>query len=159
MTSNSENLIPPRAHVRRLRYALLISAAALTLGGRADAQSSTTGNADASLASHIGEGVRTPFEGIALTDAQRAALRLATERTRAARAAILRRQPQRGRLSTEDRDALAKLAEAHNAAIENALSAAQRDQLTANVQAERQRRRREQQASGSHPSAPTVPTP
>jgi Spy/CpxP family protein refolding chaperone len=136
-------------------FLLAVSLAAF--GRRTEAQSmaSTTGTA---AAARMPGPTAGPFDGIALSDAQRAALRGLSERTRAARAAILRRQAQRGRLSPADRNALMQLAAAHDAAIRDVLSPTQRDQLTANVQAEQERRQRERQGSSSHTSAPSVPT-
>jgi Spy/CpxP family protein refolding chaperone len=73
------------------------------------------------------------FEGLNLTDAQHAQMRIITERSRAARLAILTRQVGRQPLSTADRDELRRIGEAHNAAVRALLTPAQQTRLDANL--------------------------
>jgi hypothetical protein len=133
------------------RTLALLCVIALTTTARAQSSSQ---QADSSPSSPNPQSPRTarPFDGMTLNDAQRADVRLSTARAREARAAILRRQAQRGRLSAEDRAALSAIAETHNAFVRSLLTVSQRDLLAANLRADRERRRLAGQATQAHSS-------
>lgn len=80
-----------------------------------------------------------PFDGLVLTNTQKATLRRLTAESRAASAVIVQRQSPGTPLSAADRAAFREIAERHNAGVRAALAPVQRDRLDANVRALRER--------------------
>jgi Spy/CpxP family protein refolding chaperone len=94
-----------------------------------------------------------PFIALDLTVEQQAQLRALTLRSRGARAEILARQASGGRISAEARDALARIAGAHNEAVRALLTDAQRAQFDARVSRALVRLRAHSNTSPSAPGA------